>query len=93
LLAVFQVYLVISGAAQMSRFASSESGSIRVKSENSKPGATEQPTRTVSDIGSAACQVPAGITWQKQFLPADKVMHIGGMFAPSQVYKFSPGPW
>lgn len=93
LIALFQVNLAISGAVQMSFFASSEVGSISVKSENSKPGATEQPTRTASDIASAACQVPAGITWQKQFVPADKVMHFGVMSAPSQVYKFSPGPW
>ena len=54
--------MAISGATEISSFASSEFGSIRVKSENSKPGATEQPARTVSDIGFAACQVFAGIT-------------------------------
>ncbi len=76
----------------MSRSASSEFESISVKSENSKPGATEQPTRIVSDMGSAACQVPAGMTWQKRLPLADNVIHLGGFWVPSQVYKLIPFP-
>ena len=87
------VYLAMAGAMEMSRFASSEFGSISVKSENSKPGATEHPTRTVSDTGAAACQVPAGMTWQKRLLLADRVIHLGGVFVLSQMYKLRPAPW
>ena len=62
--------LAISGVVETSSFASSEFGSMSVKSEKSKPGATEQPKRTVVDIGSAACHVSAGTTWQKQLAAA-----------------------
>jgi hypothetical protein len=79
------INLAISEAAEMSSFASFEFKSMSVKSENSKPGATEHPTRTVSDTGSAACHMPAGMTWQKQLLPAERVMHRGGVLVPSQV--------
>ena len=82
-----------SGAIETSSLPSSESGSISVKSENSNPGATEQPSRTVSDMGSAACQIPAGITWQKVLLTDDRVMHLGGVLEPSQVYRRRPVPW
>jgi len=73
------VNLTSSGAIEASSLVSSESGSMSVKSENSNPGATEQPTRTVSDMGSAACQIPAGMTWQKELLSDDRVMHSGGV--------------
>jgi len=67
--------LAISGAKEASIFASAEFWSISSKSENSKPGATEHPNKTVSDSGSAACQMPAGTTWQKQLPLADMVTH------------------
>lgn len=82
-----------SGAIETSRLPSSDSGSMSVKSVNSNPGATEQPTRTVSDMGSAACQIPAGMTWQKILPSDDRVMHSGGVLEPSQVYSLRPEPW
>jgi hypothetical protein len=57
----------------LSRFATSESGSISSKSSNSKLEATEQPTNTVSEIGSATCHIPAGTTLQNVLVSTDNV--------------------
>ena len=82
--------MAISGEIEINSSASFECEAINVKSENSKPGATEHPTKTFSEMGSAACHMPAGITWQKQLLLADNSVHIGGVSDPSHVYRFNP---
>ncbi len=65
--------------------ADTESGLIISKSSNSNPGATEQPTRTLFPSGSAACQKPAGMTWQNVLVAAERVT-VSGMFSePSQM--------
>jgi hypothetical protein len=64
----------------------------QLKSRNSKPGATEQPTSKVPEIGSDACQKPAGRTCQKESEVADSVTQIGGLPVPSQQWNRTPVP-
>lgn len=76
---------VSAGSRALANAASSEAGSISSKSSNSKPGPTEQPTSTESPTGSAACQKPAGTTWQNSLAEAESSVQTGGLSVPSQI--------